>query len=87
MFFQLYFDRYSEEGSGKQGKTCGRGPRVGLEPGLLSAVWHVVATWGGGVIPGVLIFKQCKLRTKSESCPLQKLEGPIALILTLGPTV
>lgn len=47
MFFQLYFDRYSEEGSGKQGKTCGRRPRVGLEPGLLSAVWHVVATWGG----------------------------------------
>lgn len=34
MFFQLYFDRYSEEGSGKQEKTCGRRPRVGLEPGL-----------------------------------------------------
>lgn len=65
MFIQLYFDRYSEEGSGKQGKTCGTRPRVGLEPGLLSAVWHVVATLGG-VTPGVLIFKQCKLRTKFE---------------------
>lgn len=63
MFFELYFDRYSEEGSGKQGKTG-----LDSKPGwLLSAVWHVVATWGGvGCTPGVLIFKQCMLRTKSE---------------------
>lgn len=43
MFFELYFDRYSEEGAGKQGKTG-----LDSKPGwLLSAVWHVVATWGG----------------------------------------
>lgn len=67
MFFQLYFDRYSEEGSGKQGKTCGRRPRVGLEPGL-AALSSVACGrhMGGGFTPGVLIFKQCKLGTKSE---------------------
>lgn len=66
MFFQLYFDRYSEEGSGKQEKTCGRRPRVGLEPGLAALSSVACGRHMGGVTPGVLIFKQCKLRTKSE---------------------
>lgn len=34
VFFELYFVRHSEERSGKQGKTCGKRPRVGLEPRL-----------------------------------------------------
>lgn len=50
VFFDLYFDRYSEERSGKQGKTCGRRPRVRLEPGL-AALSSVACGrhmgWGG----------------------------------------